>query len=275
MSKDPAFLFYSSDFITGVSDLSMEERGIYITLLCLEHQKGRLSKKLISICCGNAEADAVASVLHKFSIDENGLYYNKRLELEIEKRKVHSDKQREKAKQRWDKAKKGAEINNAVAYSAAYAQHMPLENENVNEIENIIDNKKEYEKFDFKKSLLQKVNNPKLIDEWLKVRKTKKLTNSETALKYFLNQVEKSKWDIEKVIEKCIIRSWGGFEAEWVEKELIQKSEILNPIQENENRICEYSHPQRGNFTGTYRHFLHLNSNSNSYDFIRFIDDAK
>ena len=29
MSKDPAFLFYSSDFLTGVMDLTMEENGIY------------------------------------------------------------------------------------------------------------------------------------------------------------------------------------------------------------------------------------------------------
>ena len=89
MSKDPAFLFYSSDFLTGVSDLTMEERGQFITLLCLQHQKGSLSEKLMRLQCGGIPN---ADVLAKFRIDENGLYYNKRIEEEREKRQAHSDK---------------------------------------------------------------------------------------------------------------------------------------------------------------------------------------
>jgi len=49
MAKDPAFLFYSSDFLSGITDLTMEERGQYITLLCLQHQKGSLSEKTIRL----------------------------------------------------------------------------------------------------------------------------------------------------------------------------------------------------------------------------------
>mgnify|MGYP001360618340 CR=1 FL=1 len=81
--KDPAFLFYSSDFISGVQDLTMEERGQYITLLCLQHQKGHLTEKMIRLCCGNAAADVMA----KFRQDENGLFFNERLETEREKKK--------------------------------------------------------------------------------------------------------------------------------------------------------------------------------------------
>ena len=93
MAKDPAFLFYTSDFLSGVSDLTMEERGQYITLLCLQHQKGHLSSKVINLCVGNATAD----VLHKFSIDDDGLYFSTRLDIEIAKRVEHSEKQRKRA----------------------------------------------------------------------------------------------------------------------------------------------------------------------------------
>lgn len=124
MAKDPAFLFYPSDFLTGVSDLTMEERGIYITLLCLQHQKGRLTEKMMRLCHGIIPAD----VLHKFSIDENGLYYNKRLEEEIEKRKQHSEKQRLRALDGWKKRKN----NDATADATA----LPLEDINENEINN-------------------------------------------------------------------------------------------------------------------------------------------
>ena len=87
MTKDPAFLFYSSDFLTGVSDLTMEERGQYITLLCLQHQKGHLSKKAINIATANATAD----VLAKFDIDNNGNYFNNDNYIDIFSQYVSND----------------------------------------------------------------------------------------------------------------------------------------------------------------------------------------
>lgn len=45
MAKDPAFLFYSNDFLSGTFLLSDEQVGKYIRLLCIQHQKGILTKK--------------------------------------------------------------------------------------------------------------------------------------------------------------------------------------------------------------------------------------
>ena len=90
MTKDPAFLFYSSDFLTGCIDLTMEERGQYITLICLQHQKGHLSEKTIRLSVGNVSED----VLKKFEKDENGLLFNKRIEEEIEKRRTFAESRR-------------------------------------------------------------------------------------------------------------------------------------------------------------------------------------
>jgi hypothetical protein len=52
MSKDPAFLFYSKDWISGTSEMLPEEKGIYIDLLCYQHQNGNLpidTKRLAKI----------------------------------------------------------------------------------------------------------------------------------------------------------------------------------------------------------------------------------
>lgn len=133
MSKDPAFLFYSSDFLTGVSDLTFEERGQYITLLCLQHQKGHLSGKAVAIAVPNAAAD----VLAKFTIDEDGNYFNPRLELEAKKRADHSEKQRQRAIDGWKKRK--SEQSNIKESGNAAA--LPLEDES--EVEN--EDKKEDE----------------------------------------------------------------------------------------------------------------------------------
>lgn len=49
-SKDPAFLFYSKDWIEGTAELSPAEKGVYIDLLCYQHQKSDLPSDLHRIC---------------------------------------------------------------------------------------------------------------------------------------------------------------------------------------------------------------------------------
>lgn len=138
MARDPAFLFYSSDFLTGTSDLTMEERGQYITLLCLQHQKGRLTRKAVAIAVANATADVMA----KFKIDKDGNFYNERLEIEADKRKSHSKKQKERALSGWKKRRAAAK---AVADAVALPLEDVNENENENRFDNIIISKKEKE----------------------------------------------------------------------------------------------------------------------------------
>jgi len=83
MSKDPAYLFYSQDFYTGVATMNFEDRGKYISILCLMHQQGRMSEETIRFVVGSVSVN----LKNKFKVDEKGLWYNERLELEIEKRK--------------------------------------------------------------------------------------------------------------------------------------------------------------------------------------------
>lgn len=47
--KDPAVLFYTSDFLSGVTFLSMEQRGQYITLLCTQHQHGSIPENQLRL----------------------------------------------------------------------------------------------------------------------------------------------------------------------------------------------------------------------------------
>jgi len=81
--KDPAYLFYSQDFYTGVATMNFEDRGKYISILCLMHQQGRMSEETIRFVVGSVSVNLKS----KFKVDEKGLWYNERLELEIEKRK--------------------------------------------------------------------------------------------------------------------------------------------------------------------------------------------
>lgn len=127
--KDPAFLFYSSDFLSGTMLMSDEEIGQYIKLLCLQHQKGHLKEKdMLSVCKTHNE-----DIFSKFIKDEEGNYYNERLEYEANKRKAYSESRRNNRKKKEEKETYEEDMKNICN---SYEEHM--ENENRNENINII-----------------------------------------------------------------------------------------------------------------------------------------
>jgi hypothetical protein len=88
--KDPAVLLYTQDFIVGTITMTHEQRGKYILLLCLQHQKGKLTLNDLRQYLN--EEDILLS--EKFPMHEDGFYYNDRMQMEIENRKVKSDSSR-------------------------------------------------------------------------------------------------------------------------------------------------------------------------------------
>lgn len=140
--KDPAFLFYSNDFLSGTMLMSNEEVGIYIKLLCLQHQQGHLKEEdMLSI-------GATKKIFSKFIKDDKGNYYNERLEYEANKRKAYSESRKNNRK------KKETYEEDMFNICNSYEEHM--ENENININNNIKNNskkdskgKKEEEKIHF------------------------------------------------------------------------------------------------------------------------------
>lgn len=71
--------------------------------------------------------------------------------------------------------------------------------------------------FSFENSLIKYGFEEQLVKDWLKVRKNKKATNSETAFKRFISEIEKvSLVPINDLLRICVEKSWSGFEAEWL-----------------------------------------------------------
>jgi uncharacterized protein YdaU (DUF1376 family) len=98
--KDPAFLFYPSDFLTGTMFMNNEQIGIYIRLLCSQHQHGGIIDK-VSFNSLVGSNDLIRS---KFTETDTG-YYNERLTGEMEKRNKKSTNMSETAKEVWLKRK--------------------------------------------------------------------------------------------------------------------------------------------------------------------------
>lgn len=103
--KPPAFQFYAADFLVGTADLTCEQVGAYIRLLCHQWDRGfvPLDIKVVARICA-ARPSRLAPVLSKFDRTEEG-YRNARLESERVKQKEFREKQAVHGRRRWGNAK--------------------------------------------------------------------------------------------------------------------------------------------------------------------------
>jgi hypothetical protein len=106
--------------------------------------------------------------------------------------------------------------------------------DNVNE--SVILLKKETKSiFSFERSLIDYGFDQNLVTDWLKVRKTKKATNTQTAFNKFIEEVEKRECNINVILEVCVEKSWSGFKWSWIDN-LTQTNTFNNGRAEKTNR---------------------------------------
>ena len=89
MAKDPAFLFYYQDFLVGTDHMNLEQRGAYITALCHQANRGSVRPPHMAAICESEVNYKV--VMEKFKVDEKGEFFNEKLYLEIERRKIFTE----------------------------------------------------------------------------------------------------------------------------------------------------------------------------------------
>ena len=90
MAKNPAILWYPNDYLGGTMGMTLEEKGAYVELLMMQFNVGHMGGHMI----GQVVGHLWDRVKHKFVQDENGLWYNERLEDEQNKRAAYSQSRR-------------------------------------------------------------------------------------------------------------------------------------------------------------------------------------
>lgn len=86
MAKDPAMLWYWSDWHSGTTTLSRFLKGCYMDLLHAQFNSGHLTLEEIKTVLGSDFGTAWPTIQKKFTVDEAGKYFNERLEEEQIKR---------------------------------------------------------------------------------------------------------------------------------------------------------------------------------------------
>lgn len=199
--KDPAFLFYSSDFLIDTLLWGDIEVGRWIKLMCFLHQKGHLSyTQVLDII-----KDENSVIFTKLKIDEKGLYYNERLDYEIEKRRAYSESRRKNRKN----------------ISKTYVEHMG------NEI--VIENVNEYI---IKNNYSNKLKD--IIISWLDYKLERKENYKEKGFKSLLTQIKNNvdKYSEEQVIEvinECMASNYAGIIFDKLKKLKFNRQEEILP----------------------------------------------
>ena len=136
MAKDPAVLFYTSDFLSGTYTLTDEQVGKYIRLLCLQHQKGKLTDKDMYRVCGTYDSE----IFCKF-IKEDDFYYNKKMYDETNRRKSYTESRRNN---RNSVKNTNNDESYDPSYDESYVKHMETETVTINGNDLFINNILEY-----------------------------------------------------------------------------------------------------------------------------------
>jgi uncharacterized protein YdaU (DUF1376 family) len=224
------------DYAKKAGRLSMLQHGAYTLLIdaCYDREQFPTLDEAIdwTWASTDAEVEAVKFVLSKFFTLEGGVYVQKRIQEEItEYHKTAENnkriaKQREEAKRRRTQAAHEACEKQHEACTKQHEtppNHKPL---TTNQEPLTSKQKKEKDitpsavaiapKFDFGKALLEAGVTEDLAASWLRVRKEKKLVNTEQAFAAFMREVQNTQIPVGDVVLLCVERSWGGFNAEWI-----------------------------------------------------------
>jgi hypothetical protein len=139
MAKDPAMLWYWNDWHSGTVTLSRFLKGCYIDLLHAQFNSGHLSLEDVKTVLGPDFSQSWDILKKKFEQDSAGLFFNKRLEEEKNKRMAFTKSRRDN---------KLKSLTYDRSHEKHMIHHMENENENINTTTNTtISNKIEFSVF--------------------------------------------------------------------------------------------------------------------------------
>ncbi len=187
MAKDPAFLFYPGDYVSGTMGMTFEEKGAYMDLLMLQFNRGHMNTHMIQHTVGHLWEQ----VKCKFIQDQEGLWYNIRLDVEKDKRKTFTESRRNNMK---PKNKSKDEPSYETHMQPHMDSHMENVNEDINKDININKSKCSFEQVYEYMSLRIGTNQAKIEAE------------------KFVNYYESNGWKV----GKNPMKSWGAAANNWI-----------------------------------------------------------
>jgi uncharacterized protein YdaU (DUF1376 family) len=125
--KDPSLQIYTAQFLADTQFWSLEERGIYITLICVHHQNGFIPKEIMYQLTGgvtNPEKEYPLMMGH-FIKGNNGNYVHPQTGQEMKRREEYSKAQSDRGKKAHNSKANAGSSAPAFAGQSAPAETWP------------------------------------------------------------------------------------------------------------------------------------------------------
>ena len=200
------YQFHIGDYKSHTHHLSIIEDMAYRRLL--DHyylHEAPIKQRDIARQIGMRDHEQeVLTVLDEFFVSTEQGYVNPRADEEISKYRKFSEDGKKGAAKRWQKG------GNGEANSPPNATPMATNNQ-----EPITKNQK--------KTVATKVARPESVssqvwEDWLSIRRAKKLPLTDTAWTQILAEIEKSGHTVDVVIKECCLRGWAAFKVAWLKE---------------------------------------------------------
>jgi hypothetical protein len=230
--------------------LSREDKGLFIDLCSMYWSRlGDVPLKLAiqKLCAGNATALNSLCDEKIIEVIDGNIFINF-LSEQLNEFDDISKQNSKNAKEGWEKRRKQKEESerNATAL-IPQCENDAIREEEIREEEKKEEEKREKKvfseisvpeiekKFNFRKSLIDYGFDEKLISDWLLVRKNKKASNTETAFKAFISEIESRDCNINEMLKFCVENSWSGFKHVWVDN--LNKNNLGNGTSKSNEQI--------------------------------------
>lgn len=150
----------------------------------------------------------------------NDMFFSTKLVFYLQPYLEKSERARVAARIRWDKVKE-MQMHTNIDANALPTQC--ISNASKVKESKVKENKEEEEVyvFNFKKSLLDLNIDRQIVEDWLKVRKTKKATNTETSFNSIRKQISITNKTANECIKNAVENSWAGFKADWLKNSVL------------------------------------------------------
>ncbi len=200
------FQFEIKEWVSNTAHLTLEEEAAYLRLINFyydsessfaEQDIDKIFRK-----CRIQNTELAQEILKEFFFLENGLWVHSRCDQEIQRFKAKSEQ-----------ASRAGKASAQRKANARSTDVQPI----INHKSLIINHKSNIKT----SPVAPKVAIPFGVSEsvwndFLLLRKTKKMAVTQTALKGITREAAKANKPLEEVLAICCERGWGGFKAEWI-----------------------------------------------------------
>lgn len=199
------FQFEIKEWISNTAHLSLEEEAIYLRLILYYYDSEQPiptepNKVLRKLRITNI-SEAMNILNEYFTPTEDG-WVHKRCDEVIQK-----------YNQKIQSASRAGKASAEARFNKRSTPVQPINNQ-----ESLINNQIKTNRIAPKVAIPFGVSE-NVWNDFLVLRKTKKMAVTQTALKGIAREAEKAKRSLEEVLSICCERGWGSFKAEWLETE--------------------------------------------------------